>query len=121
MSKDVIIFIGIVVRGVLAVDVLKDKATELVEKWPALGGKFITKVLDNMIVQIIPSDKLTLIRQNPTLLPLEMASSISKHAKFLRPSPIIFRSISMSTTPTNPPIGLSRMAAPATIFSILIQ
>ena len=46
IAKDTTIFIGIVVRGTLVVDVLKDKATELIEKWPVLGGKFVTKVLN---------------------------------------------------------------------------
>jgi hypothetical protein len=45
VAKDTTLFIGIVVRGTLVVDVLKEKATELIEKWPVLGGKFITKVL----------------------------------------------------------------------------
>lgn len=45
ITKDSSVFIGIVVRGSLDVDVLKDKATELIAKWPVLGGKLITKVL----------------------------------------------------------------------------
>ena len=46
IAKDTTIFIGIVVRGTLIVDVLKNKATELIERWPALGGKFVTKVIN---------------------------------------------------------------------------
>lgn len=47
ITKDTTIFIGIIVRGALVVDVLRDKARELIEKWPVLGGKFVTKVPSN--------------------------------------------------------------------------
>ena len=50
IMKNTTVFIGLVVRGALVVDVLKDEATELVEKWPVLGSKFVTKVLDTMMM-----------------------------------------------------------------------
>lgn len=47
IAKDTTLFIGIIVRGTLVIDVLKEKAAKLIEKWPVLGGKFITKVLND--------------------------------------------------------------------------
>lgn len=45
MTRDVTTFVGIVVTGVLDAQLLQRKAVELITRWPALGGKIITKVL----------------------------------------------------------------------------
>ncbi|KAI5776256.1 hypothetical protein EDC01DRAFT_715175 [Geopyxis carbonaria] len=45
LTKDVTIFVGIVVSGVLNVEILESKAQELVTEWPLLGGKLVTKTV----------------------------------------------------------------------------
>lgn len=45
MTRDVTTFVGIVVTGVLDAQLLQRKTVELIARWPALGGKIITKVL----------------------------------------------------------------------------
>jgi hypothetical protein len=37
------VFVGLVVRGVLDVKVLEQKAKDLIAKWPVLGGKLVMK------------------------------------------------------------------------------
>lgn len=45
LTKDIAIFVGLVVAGVLDVGILETKAQELVAQWPLLGGKIVTKVI----------------------------------------------------------------------------
>ena len=44
LAKDLTIFIGLVIDGVLDVRVLESKATELVSLWSILGGTLVTSV-----------------------------------------------------------------------------
>jgi hypothetical protein len=43
-SKDATIFVGLAVRGRLDKKLLEDKAKELIQRWPVLGGSIETKV-----------------------------------------------------------------------------
>lgn len=43
-AKDLTVFVGLVVQGVLDVDVLESAAHELVHQWPMLGGTLIRTV-----------------------------------------------------------------------------
>lgn len=44
LTKDITLFIGLVIPNVLDISKLKDSHEELVKHWPILGGTFITSV-----------------------------------------------------------------------------
>jgi hypothetical protein len=45
VTKDVTVFVGLVVSGILDSELLARKASELISLWPILGGELVTKVL----------------------------------------------------------------------------